>query len=50
MQSDIEIVRANRGLPMFADKPVVGPDTYEPVGPIAVNVFPQLQKLLDLRK
>jgi serine/threonine protein kinase len=48
--ADLETVRAQRGSPRFAHKPIIPPDQYEPQGPIATNLLPQFQKLLDLRQ
>ena len=48
--ADLETVRAQRGAPRFAHKPIVPPDTYEPQGPIAAAILPQFQKLLELRE
>lgn len=50
LHADLETVRAQRGAPRFAHKPIVPPDAYEPQGPIAAALLPQFQKLLDLRK
>lgn len=49
LHADLETVRAQRGAPRFAHKPIVPPDTYEPQGPIAAAILPQFQKLLELR-
>lgn len=50
MLTDLETVRAQRGSPRFAHKPIALPDAYEPQGPIASAILPQFQKLLDLRQ
>ena len=50
MQSDLESVRARRGTPLLANKPIVLPDDYEPQGPIATGILPQLRRLVDLRE
>ncbi len=49
MLADLEIVRARRTVPLFAERAIKEPDIYEPVGPIAKGAMPQLRKLLDLR-
>jgi serine/threonine protein kinase len=50
MLTDLETVRAQRGAPRFAHKPIISPDEYEPQGPMASALLPQFQKLLDLRQ
>lgn len=49
MVADLEVVRARRGSPLFAHKPAVLPDAYEPQGPIASGILPQLRRLIDVR-
>ncbi len=49
MVSDLEVVRARRGSSLFAHKPAVLPDAYEPQGPIASGILPQLKRLIDMR-
>jgi eukaryotic-like serine/threonine-protein kinase len=48
--ADLETVRAQRGSPRFAHKPIVPPDAYEPQSPISAAILSQFQKLLDLRE
>ena len=49
MVADLEIVRARRDVPLFAERVIAEPDIYEPVGPIAKGALPHLRKLLDVR-
>jgi hypothetical protein len=49
MLHDLEDLRAGRGGAAFAERAIVEPDVYEPVGMIAKGALTQFRRLLELR-